>query len=175
MWPRCSIIRKRAPSRGPSAAGRARPRSPGARNVSFPGRGRHAKRPGSAFGSGEHRRLNKKRRARARRLSFARGAEALPELVVQADPHDVHVDAPVRIVEGCRDAGKEEARRAVHMTEVLIEIFALDGPVRGEGVFDAATDCPASLRAAATTADAAADDRLRRRQSDNPCGWYNGA
>ena len=86
------------------------------------------------------------------RRSHSMEERSLPELVVQADPRDVHGDAPVRIVEDCRGARKEEARRGVDMTEVLIQIFALDGPVRGEGVFDAATDCPAGLGARAAAA-----------------------
>ena len=49
----------------------------------------------------------------AARRSHSMEERSLPELVVQADPRDVHVDASVRIVEDCRGTRKEEARRAV--------------------------------------------------------------
>src|SRR5439155_492656 len=63
------------------------------------------------------------------------------ELIVQAEAHDVRLEADI-----VRDCAAADA--AIELAEVDVEIFDLGGPVAQEGVFEAAAEGPAELRGA---------------------------
>ena len=80
----------------------------------------------------------------------------LPELVVHADADDAAVAI---VVAAAADEGRKGDVVVAAVAEIVVEILGLHRPVLPHGVFDAAADRPAHIRARAVVAE---ERRLRR-------------